>query len=146
MDQLTIRQTSAELPSFDPEMALEPLPRLDADSRLVADFQFGDATMDALVVDNTQLLRGKIRTLRAQTARIIATRMDCVEFTGCDLSSLRWQEGKISRVLFDGCKFSAARFKAVAMEHIDRAQTMQLGEALAAELKVTFGDEDPGHP
>jgi hypothetical protein len=88
MAQLTIRQTSAELPGFDPEMALEPLPRLDAASRLVADFQFGDATVDALVVDNAQLLRGRIRTLRA----------------GPPASSR------------------------------------------PAELKVTFGDELPGHP
>ena len=149
--------------------------------------------------------------------------MDSVEFTGCDLSSLRWQGGKVSRVRFDNCKFLAARIQAVAMEHvvftgckldytafdqiratgpvlfadcslreaeltgcdlarslfdgcdlrltgfgpgsyrrcdlrgndlsavigaahlkrvvIDRAQTMQLGEALAEELDVTFGEE-----
>jgi hypothetical protein len=48
MAQLTIRQTSAELPGFDPEIALEPLPRLSADSRLLADFRFGDVTSDAL--------------------------------------------------------------------------------------------------
>jgi len=27
---------------------------------------------------------------------------------------------------------------------IDRAQAAQLGEALAAELQVTFGDDPPG--
>jgi hypothetical protein len=34
----------------------------------------------------------------------------------------------------------------VAAIVIDRVQTMQLGEALAAELKVTFGDEMPNRP
>jgi hypothetical protein len=28
---------------------------------------------------------------------------------------------------------------------VDRAETIQLGEALAAELDVTFGDDVPGH-
>ena len=46
MDQLTIRQTSAELPRFDAETVPEPLPRLGTQTRLAADFQFGDATLD----------------------------------------------------------------------------------------------------
>jgi uncharacterized protein YjbI with pentapeptide repeats len=228
MDQFTIRQTSAELPAFDPEMALEPLPELGAQSRLAADFQFGDATVAAWELTDAHLLHGEVRMLRAAGARITGARMDSVEFTGCDLSSLRWQGGKVSRVRFDNCKFLAARIQAVAMEHvvftgckldytaldqiratgpvlfagcslreaeltgcdlaaslfddcdlyltgfgagnyrrcdlrgndlsalagashlkrvtIDRAQTAQLGEALAAELEATFGDEDPGRP
>jgi uncharacterized protein YjbI with pentapeptide repeats len=227
MDQVTIRQTSADLPRFDPEIALEPVARLGAQSRLVTDFEFGDAALPAWELADAHLLHGKVRTLRAAGARIARTRMDSVEFTGCDLSSLRWQDGKISRVRFDSCKFLAARIQAVTMEHvvftgckldyatldqiratgpvlfagcslreaeltgcdlagslfddcdlrltgfgpgsyrrcdlrgndlsalagasrlkdviIDHAQTMQLGEALAAELTVTFGDEEPGH-
>ena len=226
MDQFTIRQTSAELPAFDPEMALEPLPRLGAQSRLAANFEFGAATVAAWELAGANLLHGKVRMLRAVGARITRTHMDSVEFTGCDLSSLRWQGGKISRVRFDNCRFLAARIQAVTMEHvvftgckldymaldqiratgpvlfagcslreaeltgcdlaaalfdgcdlyltgfgagnyrrcdlrgndlsalagashlkrviIDRAQTVQLGEALAAELEATFGDEDPG--
>jgi uncharacterized protein YjbI with pentapeptide repeats len=228
MDQLTIRQTSAELPRFDAERELELLPRLDARSRLVADFQFAGATVDALELAGAHLLHGRIRMVRAGTASVAATRMESVEFHGCDLSSLRWQDGKISRVRFDACRFLASRFQAVTMEHvvftgckldyatfdqiraagpvmfagcslreaeltgcdlagaafdgcdlhltrfgpghyrrcdlrgndlsalagaaqlkgviIDQAQAMQLGEALAAELKVTFGDEVPGRP
>jgi uncharacterized protein YjbI with pentapeptide repeats len=228
MDQLTIRQTSAELPRLHAERALEPLPRLDAQSRLVADFQFGNATVDALELANAQVLHGRISMIRAGTASIVSTRMESVEFHGCDLSSLRWQDGKLSRVRFDACKFLAARIQGVTMEHvvftgcrldyatleqiraagpvlfagcslreteligcslagaafdgcdlrltgfgpghyrrcdlrgndlsavigaanlkrviIDQVQTIQLGDALAAELKVTFGDEDPTRP
>jgi uncharacterized protein YjbI with pentapeptide repeats len=228
MGQLTIRQTSAELPVLDAEPALEPLPRLGAGTRLAADFQFADATVDALELTNAQLLHGRIRMLKAGTASIAGTRMDSVEFTGCDLSSLRWQDGKLSRVRFDACRFLAARFQGVTMEHvvftgckldyavldqiraagpvvfagcslreaeltgcslagaafdgcdlrltgfgagnyrrcdlrgndlsaligaaslehviIDRAQTTQLGEALAAQLKMTFGDEAADRP
>jgi uncharacterized protein YjbI with pentapeptide repeats len=228
MAQLTIRQTSAELPTFDPETALESLPRLGAQSRLAADFEFSDATVAAWVLTDANLLHGKVRMLRAVGARITRTHMDSVEFTGCDLSSLRWQDGKISQARFDNCKFLAARIHAVTMEHvvftgckldymaldqiratgpvlfagcslreaeltgcdlagslfdgcdlgmtsfgpgnyrrcdlrgndlsavigaahlkhviIEAAQARQLGEALAAELKVTFGDEASGRP
>jgi len=223
MAQLTIRQTSAELPTFDPEIGLEALPRLGAQSRLAADFEFSDATVAAWELTDANLLHGRVRMLRAVGAKIARTRMDSVEFTGCDLSSPWWQGGKISRVRFDNCKFLAARVQAVTMEHvvftgckldytafdqiratgpvlfadcslreaeltgcdlarslfdgcdlrltgfgpgsyrrcdlrgndlsavigaahlkrvvIDRAQTMQLGEALAEELDVTFGEE-----
>jgi hypothetical protein len=47
MDQLTIRQTNAELPWFDAEAALERVSLPGAQSRLVADFQFTGATVDA---------------------------------------------------------------------------------------------------
>jgi len=228
MDQFTIRQTSADLPRFDAEEALEPLPGLGAQTRLVADFEFGDASLAALELAGAYLLHGRVRKLRAVGARITGTRMGSVEFSGCDLSSLRWQDGKISRVRFDGCKFLAARIQDVTMEHvvftgckldyaaldqiratgpvlfagcslreaeftgcdlagsafdacdlrltgfgpghyrgcdlrgndlsalasashlrhviIDRAQTVQLGEALAAELQASFGDGDHGRP
>lgn len=228
MDQLTIRQTSAELPRFDAEAALEPLPQLGAQTRLAADFQFGGTNLDAFELAGAQLLHGKVRTLRAGSATITAVRMNSVEFTGCDLSSLWWQDGKISRVRFGNCRFLGARIQAVTMEHvvftgcrldyatldqiratgpvlftrcspreaeftgcslagclfddcdlrlasfgagyyrgcdlrgndlsavkgaaslrraiIDRAQTMQLGEALAAELEMTVGDDEAGQP
>lgn len=226
MDQITIRQTSAELPRFDEEAGLDLVSRLGTESRLVADFQFGDATLAALDLANAHLLHGKIRALNAGQATISTARMDCVEFTGCNLSSLRWTGGKLSRVRFDTCKFLGARFDGVTMEHvvftgckldyatldqirvtgpvlfadcslreaeltgcdlagslfdgcdlrltgfgpghyrrcdlrgndlsaltgashlkhviIDHAQAMQLGEALAAELEVTFGEDLPG--
>lgn len=228
MDQLTIRQTRAELPGLEAGTALEPLARLGAGSRLAAEFQFADATVDALELSNAQLLHGRVRMLKAGTATIAGTRMDRVEFTGCDLSSLRWQDGKLSRVRFDACRFLGGRFQGVTMEHVvftgckldyavldqiradgpvlfadcslreaeltgcslpgaafdgcdlrltvfgpgnyrrcdlrgndlsaligaahlkrvilDPAQTAQLGEALAAELKMTFGDEAADHP
>jgi len=224
MDQLTIRQTSVDLPAFDEETELERVSSLDATSRLVSDFQFG-ATLPVLDLAEAELLRGKIDGLRTERASITAARVDSVEFTRCDLSSLRWTGGKISRVRFDDCRLLGARFDGVTMEHvvftgckldystldqiratgpvlfagcslreagltgcslagslfddcdlwltsfgpgnyrgcdlrgndlsvlagaphlkhviIDQAQTMQLGESLAAELEITFGDTRP---
>jgi uncharacterized protein YjbI with pentapeptide repeats len=118
MDQITIRQTTADLPRFDEEAGLEPLSRFGAESRLLADFQFGDVTVPALDLARAHLLHGRIRALNAGQATISAARMDSVEFTGCNLPSLRWTGGKLTRVRFDTCKFLGARFEGVTMEHV----------------------------
>jgi uncharacterized protein YjbI with pentapeptide repeats len=228
MAQITIRRTSADLPVFDEEADLEPVPSLSTDRGLVSGFEFGEASLRALDLENVRLLSGKIRALRTERASITGARIDSVEFTGCELSSLRWVAGKISRVRFDNCKLLGARFEGVTLEHvvftgckldyatldqiratgpvllvrcslreaeftgcnlasslfdecdlhlagfgpgsyrgcdlrgndlsalvgaghlkqvvIDRAQLMQLAEALAAELDVTFGDQVPDRP
>jgi uncharacterized protein YjbI with pentapeptide repeats len=225
MGQMTIRQTSVDLPGFDQDTVLEPVSVLSSDTRLVSDFEFGDGTRDSLDLAEAQLLHGKIRGLRAERASITATRMESVEFTGCDLPSPRWTGGKLSHVWFDACRLLGARFDGMTVEHvvftgckldyatldhiqatgpvmfagcslreaalmgcslagslfndcdlrqtafgpgnyrrcdlrgndlsvltgasnlkrviIDSAQTMQLGEALAAELEMTLGDNSP---
>ena len=94
MDQLTIRQTSVELRGSAQRTALEPLPRLGAQTRLAASFG-----------------PGHYRPLRPSRQRPV----------GADRRGLK---------------------RAI----IDRAQTMQLGEALAAELEMTFGDDKAGQP
>jgi uncharacterized protein YjbI with pentapeptide repeats len=118
MDQITVRRTSADLPVFDEEVDLEPVSSLGTDGGSVSDFQFGDASLRALDLKNVRLLHGKIRALRAERATITGVRIDSVEFTGCDLSSLRWAGGKISRVRFDTCKLLGARFEGVTLEHV----------------------------
>ena len=228
MGQITIRRTSVDLPVFDEEVVLEPVFSLGTDSGPVSGFKFGEASLRALDLENVRLLSGKVRVLRAERASITGVRIHSVEFTGCELSSLRWTGGKISRVRFDTCKLLGARFEGVTLEHvvftdckldyatfdqiratgpvlfvrcslreaeftgcnldgslfddchlhltdfgrgsyrgcdlrcndlstlvgtghlkqviIDRAQVMQLAEALAAELDVTFDDEAPYRP
>lgn len=221
MDQITIRRTSADLPVLDEDTELEPVSSLSGSA---TGFQFGEASVRDLNWENIRLFTGTVRALRAGQASVTGVRMDSVEFTGCELSFLRWAGGKVSRVRFDDCKLLGARFEGVAMEHvvftdcvldyatldqiraagpvlfvrcslreaeftgcdlsgalfdacdlgltcfgpgsyrgcdlrgnnlsalagtghlkhvvIDRAQTMQLAEALAAELGVTFGDDE----
>ena len=228
MDQVTIRQTSADLPGLDAEAGLEPVSEFEAESRLVVDFQFSGVTLPAFDLAGSRLLRGRIREVNAGHVTISAAQMDSVELTGCTLSSLRWTGGKLSRVRFDTCRLLGARFEGVTMEHvvftgckldyatldqvraagpvlfadcslreaeltgcdlagslldgcdlrlttfgpgryrgcdlrgndlsdligaahlrhviIDHIQTMQLGEALAAELEVTFDADPPGRP
>jgi uncharacterized protein YjbI with pentapeptide repeats len=88
-----------------------------------------------------------------------------VVFAGCSLREAELTGCDLAGSLFDGCDLhltgfgpgsyrgcdlrgndlsavvGAGRLKRVI---IDPAQTAQLGAALAAELKVTFGDSGPG--
>jgi uncharacterized protein YjbI with pentapeptide repeats len=41
-----------------------------------------------------------------------------VEFAGCELGSLRWTGGKISRTRFGNCQLAGARFEDVSMDHV----------------------------
>jgi uncharacterized protein YjbI with pentapeptide repeats len=118
MDQIKIRLTGADLPRFDEKTDLEPVTSLGTSSRLVSDFRYGDTTVAELNLAEAQLLRGKVRGLRAERATIIETRMDSVEITGCDLSSLRWTGGKLSRVRFDACRLLGARLEGMTLEHV----------------------------
>ena len=117
MARITVRDTSAELPALDEE-DLEPVSSLGTGRGLVSGFQFGDITLPALELTSTGLLRGKVRALRAEQASVSGARVNSVEFTGCDLSTLRWTGGKVSRVRFDSCKLLGARFEEVSAEHV----------------------------
>ncbi len=118
MDQIKVRQTGADLPRFGEETDPEPVSSLGTGNRLISDFQVSDSTLQELDLAEIQLFRGKVRGLRAERATITATRMDSVEFTRCDLSSLRWTGGKISCVRFDACRLLGARFDGMTVEHV----------------------------
>jgi hypothetical protein len=66
---------------------------------------------------------------------------------GCDLRLTGFGPGSYRRCDLRGNDLSAL-IGAAHLKHviIDRVQTMQLGEALTAELRVTFGDEVPSRP
>jgi len=225
--QITIRGTSADLPVFNENADLKRVSSLGPPGALVSSFEFGGSMVRALDVKDVRLLDGKILSVRSEQAIMTKVHARSVEFTGCELGSLRWAGGRISRTRFDACKLLGARFEDVTLEHvvftdckmdyatldriravgpvlfvrcslreaeftgcelagslfdgcdlfltafgrgkyggcdlrgndlsavtsahhlkrivIDRAQLMQLAEALAAELEVTFGD-DLHHP
>jgi uncharacterized protein YjbI with pentapeptide repeats len=54
----------------------------------------------------------------AEQAVITGGHVRSVEFSGCELGSLRWAGGKISRTRFDACKLLGARFEGVSMDHV----------------------------
>ena len=113
MGQLRIRGTSADLPVFDFEV--QPVTSL-GDS--VSGFVFGAASVRALDIGHVGLQDGQIRAVRAERCGVTAVDVRSVEFTGCELGSLRWAGGKISRTRFDACKLLGAQFENVTMGHV----------------------------
>jgi uncharacterized protein YjbI with pentapeptide repeats len=113
VDQLTIRETGADLPVLDQD--LQPVDSL-GDS--VSGFEFGAASVRALDVGNVRLADGRIRAVRAERGSMTAVVVRSVEFTGCELGGLRWAGGKISRTRFDACKLLGTRFENVTMDHV----------------------------
>ena len=149
---LTIRQASADLPAFDEETSLEAVSSLGTEGGQICDFQFGDVSVPTLEVRNVQLLSGKIRAVQAGRASITAARIDSVEFTGCDLAGSLFDDCDLRLAGFGpgsyrGCDLRGNDLSAISGAHhlknvvIDHAQTIQLAQALAAELDVTFGDD-----
>ncbi|MBS2966803.1 pentapeptide repeat-containing protein [Actinocrinis puniceicyclus] len=118
MDQLVIRRTSADLPVFDSDMELQSVSTLGTDTGPISDFEFGDTSVRTLDLENVTLLHGRICGVKAARANIEAVRMDSIEFTGCDFSSLNWQGGKLSRVRFETCKLLGSQFHGVTLENV----------------------------
>ncbi|MGW0884493.1 pentapeptide repeat-containing protein [Streptomyces sp. NPDC002671] len=226
MGTRTIRRTSVTLPSLDePGLYLSSVTSLEGGRGQVAEFHYGDADLRALDLADTHLIDGRVTGLRTQRTRLDKLRVDSVEFTGCDLSSLHWSDSKVTRAVFRDCKLMGAMLEDVTLDDvlfenckldystlirvratgpvifsqcslreatfdgddlsaaafdecdlrlaefdggkyrgldlrgndlsqlrglaslrqviIDRAQTLQLAEALAAELDVTYGEDLP---
>jgi uncharacterized protein YjbI with pentapeptide repeats len=83
--------------------------------------------------------------------------MESVEFTGCDLAGCLFDDCDLRLASFGpghyrggdlrGNDLSALTGAASLKRAIsDRAQTMQLGEELAAELEMTFGGDEAVRP
>lgn len=115
--------------------------------------QFVDLTLEHVVFANCKLDYAAMERLKAAGP---------VAFTDCSLVEAQFEACDLSAVVLDGCSLHLTEFargtyrgcdlrgndlasaRGVANLHgvlIDRAQTIQLAEALAADLGVTFGDE-----
>jgi uncharacterized protein YjbI with pentapeptide repeats len=118
--------------------------------------RFDGVTMEHVVFTGCKLDYAAFDQVRATGPVVFAgCSLREAELTGCDLAGSLFHDCDLRRTAFGpghyrGCDLrgndlsaltGAARLKRVI---IDRAQAAQLGEALAAELQVTFGDDLPG--
>lgn len=117
MDQLTLRTTTIDLPPR-PDEDREPVDALSSGIGIIEGFDYADAHVRALDLDDLKLLDGQVRGLRTESATWARLRIDSVEFTGCDLSSLRLSESKLTRVRFTNCKMLGAALEEVTAEHV----------------------------
>jgi hypothetical protein len=118
MGRFTIRETSADLPLFNEEAALSRVSSLGSASGAVYGFDFGDASVRALELTDSELLNGKVHSLRAEAVSMTRNQVRSVEFAGCELSAVRWTHGKVSRTRFSQCKLLGAQFAEMTLEHV----------------------------
>lgn len=135
MDQLTIRDTTVELPAFDADVKLTPVASLD-EQEVTSDFLLEGASMRSLDLDHVRLLTGRIQELRTTRASFTELRVDSVDFSGCDLSSLVWTASKLTRVRFTNCKMLGAHLSELTLEHVTFAKC-KLDYAIFERVKAT---------
>jgi uncharacterized protein YjbI with pentapeptide repeats len=115
--------------------------------------RFEDITLDHVVFADCKMDYAMLNRIRAAGP---------VMFTGCSLREAEFADCYLTGALFSRCDLTLADFSSgryascdlrdndlstvTGIHHLkhvvlDRAQLLQLAEALAAELKVTFGDD-----
>ncbi|MFF3750963.1 pentapeptide repeat-containing protein [Streptomyces sp. NPDC002018] len=119
MDSRAIRRTSVTLPALDePGRYLSHVTSLEGGRGRVADFHYADADLRQIDLADIHLLDGRVTGMKARRARFDKLRIDSVEFSHCELSSLRWTESKISRVAFTDCKFMGATVEDLTLDSV----------------------------
>jgi uncharacterized protein YjbI with pentapeptide repeats len=127
--------------------------RFDTCKLLGADFT--GVSLEHVVFVGCKLDYSTLDKVRA-TGPVLFVRcsMPEAEFTGCDLPDALFDDCDLRLAVFGegsyrGCDLRGNDLSTLnGTRHlkkviIDRAQTMQLAEALAAELDMTFGDDEP---
>ncbi len=119
MGTRTIRRTSVTLPLLDePGLYLSNVTSLEGGRGRVAEFHYGDADLRALDLADTHLMDGRITGLRTQQVQLAKLRVDSVEFTACELSSLRWSDSKVTRTVFHDCKLMGAMLEDIILDNV----------------------------
>ena len=89
------------LPGHDDD--LRAVPDLGRRGNL-ADFEYVDATVRQLDVDDRRISRGRLRGVEAQRAIFTDASVESVSFVRCSLLSSRWERCSLSRVVFRDCR------------------------------------------
>ncbi|MCZ1006473.1 pentapeptide repeat-containing protein [Streptomyces lydicus] len=119
MDTHRIRRTSVTLPALNEQgLYLSNVTSLEGGRGRVAEFNYADAELRALDLAETYLMHGRITGLKTQRTRLDKLRVDSVEFSGCDLSSLQWADSKVSRAVFRDCKLMGAVLEDVTLDNV----------------------------
>jgi uncharacterized protein YjbI with pentapeptide repeats len=115
--------------------------------------QFADLTLEHVVFANCKLDYATVERLKAagpvifSTCSLVEAQFEACDLSGIALDGCSMHLTEFVRGTYRGCDLRGndlASVRGVANLHgavIDRAQALQLAEALAADLGVTFGDE-----
>ncbi|MFF5204824.1 pentapeptide repeat-containing protein [Streptosporangium sp. NPDC000396] len=97
---------------------LDEVDSLEGEHGKLRDFRYADAHLPELPLTGTQLMDGRVTGLTTQRARLDDLSLYSVEFSGCDLSGLRWADSKLSRVTFTDCKLLGAVWEEVTLDDV----------------------------
>lgn len=136
MSQVTVRETSAELPDLPEEAELARVESLDAEGGLVWRFELIGTRYRALDLSGMRLLDGRVRSVHAESARVNGLDARSVELANCELGGLQWTGGKLSRTRFDGCKLLGARFENVTLDNVVFSDCL-LDYAMMTRIRAT---------
>lgn len=104
-----MRGVRVGLPNLD-ERRLEDVDELRAGIGGLSGFRFDDAERRSLELSGQRLSDGLISGLRVRRADLAELRLTAVEWSGCDLPSLLWRGGTLSRVRFTDCRILSGAF------------------------------------
>ncbi|MGH3287975.1 MAG: pentapeptide repeat-containing protein [Streptosporangiaceae bacterium] len=132
--------------------------RVRFDSCKLLGARFEGVTLEHVVFTGCKLDYATLDQIRAAgPVLFVRCSLREAEFTGCNLASSLFDDCDLhltgfGRGSYQGCDLRGNDLSALAdtghlkQVVIDRAQLLQLAEALAAELDVTFGDQEPDRP
>ncbi|MFJ5675694.1 pentapeptide repeat-containing protein [Streptomyces sp. NPDC093097] len=119
MDTLAFGRVTLTLPGLDePGLYLSNVQTLVSSRGVVQDFQYADAQLRSLELDNTRLITGRIAHLRTAQSRLDEVRLNSVEFDSVDLGSAQWTNSKLSRVVFRNCKIMGGALAGLTVEDV----------------------------
>ncbi|MFQ6194890.1 pentapeptide repeat-containing protein [Streptomyces sp. NPDC000405] len=119
MEPRKVRRVSVTLPALDePGLYLSNVQSLESGRGRVAEFQYADMDLRELDLAGTHLLDGRIQRVKTQRGRFHEVRADSVQFSDCDLSSLKWSDSKLSRVTFSNCKLMGSLLEEVVLDNV----------------------------
>ncbi|MFD7509376.1 pentapeptide repeat-containing protein [Streptomyces sp. NPDC059853] len=119
METRTIRRTSVTLPELDrPDLYLSHVTSLEGGRGRLEEFHYAGGDLRDLDLADTHLLDGRVTGLKARRVQLEKIRVDAVEFAGCDLSSLRWADSRVSRTVFRDCRLMGAALEGVTLDHV----------------------------
>ncbi|MFE5592936.1 pentapeptide repeat-containing protein [Streptomyces sp. NPDC056549] len=102
----------------EPGLYLTKVATLDSPRRAVQEFVFGDADLRFLELVDTQLITGRIRSVRTQHVAFETLILHGVEITGSELGAARWSGGKLTRVVIRDTKLLGATLDGLVLDDV----------------------------
>lgn len=102
----------------EPGLYLSRVDSLDNARGIVQDFAFGGVELRSLALADTRLVTGRIADVHCRRVEFESLNLHGVEWSGSDLGSARWNEGKMTRVVVRDCKFMGAALGGLVLDDV----------------------------